>query len=110
LIMTNAHVVDGARHIVVHLSGSERPASLDAVLIGLDRTLDLALIKVETSGLQPLEFADSDALKQGQLVFAFGAPLGLENSVSMGVISSAARQIGPDDPRIYLQTDAPINP
>jgi serine protease Do len=57
-----------------------------------------------------MEFADSDTLRQGQLVFAFGAPLGLDNSMSMGVISSAARQIVPDDPRIYLQTDAPINP
>jgi serine protease Do len=109
--MTNAHVVDGARHISVHVNAdTDRTATLDANLIGLDRTLDLALIKVDGSGLSPLEFADSDALKQGQLVFAFGAPLGLDNSMSMGVISSAARQIGPDDPRIYLQTDAPINP
>jgi serine protease Do len=111
LIMTNSHVVDGARHISVHVNTDpDRSLTLDAVLIGLDRTLDLALIKVAGSGLQPLEFADSDNLKQGQLVFAFGAPLGLDNSMSMGVISSAARQIGPDDPRIYLQTDAPINP
>ena len=111
LIMTNAHVVDGARHISVHINaGSDRSIALDANLIGLDRTLDLALIKVESTGLQPMEFADSDTLRQGQLVFAFGAPLGLDNSMSMGVISSAARQIVPDDPRIYLQTDAPINP
>src|SRR4030095_12066674 len=111
LIMTNAHVVDGARHISVHVTaGSDRSTTLDGLLIGLDRPLDLALIKVESSGLQPMEFADSDTLKQGQLVFAFGSPLGLDNSMSMGVISSAARQIIPDDPRIYVQTDAPINP
>jgi serine protease Do len=53
---------------------------------------------------------DSDALRQGQLVLAFGNPMGLENSVSMGVVSATARQIKPDDAMIYIQTDAPINP
>jgi len=111
LIMTNAHVIDGARHIVVRLdAGGERSVSYDATLIGMDRTLDLALVKVEATALQPLQFADSDSLRQGQLVFAFGAPMGLENSMSMGVISASARQISLDDPRIYVQTDAPINP
>jgi len=111
MVMTNEHVIDGARHIVVRLdAGAERPVSYDATVVGLDRALDLALIKVEATGLQPLQFSDSDSLRQGQLVFAFGAPMGLENSMSMGVISAAARQISPDDPRIYLQTDAPINP
>jgi serine protease Do len=111
LIMTNAHVVDGARHISVQLNGgSERTVSLDATVVGLDRTQDLALLRVDAEGLPPLEFTDSDTLRQGQLVLAFGSPLGLDNSVSMGVISSVARQITSDDPRIYVQTDAPINP
>ena len=62
------------------------------------------------TGLPALELADSNQLKQGQVVFAFGSPLGLENSVTMGVVSSTARQIDPDNPSIYIQTDAPINP
>jgi serine protease Do len=111
MILTNAHVVDGARHITVQLNnGSQRTTSLDARLIGLDRSLDLALLSIPTEGLTPLEFTNSDAIHQGQLVLAFGSPLGLDNSMSMGVISSVARQISSDDPRIYVQTDAPINP
>lgn len=111
LIMTNAHVVDGARHIAVHLNASVgQPLVVDGEVAGIDRALDLALLKVRATGLDPMELADSDTLKQGQIVLAFGAPLGLENSVSMGVISSVARQITADDPRIYVQTDAPINP
>ena len=57
-----------------------------------------------------LQFGDSDDLRQGQLVFAFGSPLGLDNSVSTGVVSATARQLRPEDPMIYVQTDAPINP
>jgi serine protease Do len=60
--------------------------------------------------LPALSFADSEALRQGQLVFAFGSPFGLENSVTLGIVSSAARQIRPDHPMIYVQTDASINP
>ena len=57
-----------------------------------------------------LELADSDELKQGQVVFAFGSPQGLENSVTMGVVSATARQVSEDNPTTYVQTDAPINP
>jgi len=76
----------------------------------LDRDSDLAVLKVDKTGLSFLSLGDSDLLRQGQLVMAFGNPLGLENSVSMGVVSSVARQIKPDDTMIYIQTDAPINP
>jgi serine protease Do len=111
LILTNAHVVDGARHITVQLNGgAQRTTSRDARLIGLDRNLDIALLSIPAEGLTPLEFTNSDVIHQGQLVLAFGSPLGLDNSMSMGVISSVARQISSDDPRIYVQTDAPINP
>jgi serine protease Do len=110
-IMTNAHVVDGVKHIRVRLhSGTENTRLIDAKLAGLDRTSDLALLRIDAKGLVPLSLADSDSVTQGELVLALGSPLGLENSVSMGVISSVARQISPDDPRIYIQTDAPINP
>ena len=57
-----------------------------------------------------LPFGDSEALRPGQIVLAFGSPLGLESSVTLGVVSAVARQLTPDDPMIYIQTDAPINP
>ena len=76
----------------------------------MDQLTDLAVLKIDVKDLPALQFADSSDLKQGQIVFAFGSPLGLENSVTMGVISATARQIDPDNPAIYIQTDAPINP
>src|SRR5271166_5758814 len=118
-IVTNAHVVQGARRIRVRLQGMEKqsPAAMsqtlgaiEAKLVGLDRQTDLAVLKIDMTGLPAPPLADSSELKQGQIVFAFGSPLGLENSVTMGVVSSTARQIDPDNPSIYIQTDAPINP
>jgi serine protease Do len=120
-IVTNAHVVKGGRQIQVQLAGTEerlpghsviRPkgAKLEAKVVGVDRDSDLAVLKIDRTGLPFLPFGDSGDLHQGQLVLAFGNPLGLSNSVTMGVVSSVARQIKPDDPMIYIQTDAPINP
>lgn len=121
-IITNAHVVDGASRIRVQLSepveGLLRGQSilkpqgqvLEGRLLGLDRETDLAVLEIDRPGAPYLEFADSDQLRAGQLVFAFGSPLGLENSVSMGVVSSVARQLRPEDPVIYVQTDAAVNP
>jgi S1-C subfamily serine protease len=82
----------------------------DANLVVADRDTDLALLKIDATDLSTLELSDSNNLKQGQLVLAFGSPLGLDNSVSMGVVSSPARQLDPDSPTIYVQTDAAINP
>jgi serine protease Do len=120
-IVTNAHVVDGASAVHVELlrlreageSGSIlRPRShrLPARLVGSDRETDIAVLKVEATGLPSLPLGDSDDLRQGQLVLAFGSPLGLENSASLGVVSAVARQLAPDSPMIYVQTDASINP
>jgi serine protease Do len=119
-IVTNAHVIQGARRIEVLRSPRRegpggsilRPAGrpLPARLLGIDRETDLAVIKVEAEGLSPLPFADDQDLRQGQLVLAFGSPLGLDNSVTLGVLSALGRQLEPDNPMIYLQTDAPINP
>ncbi|MBV9506014.1 MAG: trypsin-like peptidase domain-containing protein [Acidobacteriia bacterium] len=117
-IVTNSHVVQGARHVRVRLA-TETPGRpnmqpsakmLDARIVGVDRETDLAVIKIEKTGLPFLKLGDSDTLRQGEIVMAFGNPLGLENSVSLGVISSVARQIRPDDTMIYIQTDASINP
>ena len=117
-IVTNAHVVQGARRIRVRLPGLEVPGPdgspprgpVTAKLVGLDRQSDLAVLKVDLTDLPALPFADSDELKQGQVVFAFGSPQGLENSVTMGVVSATARQVSEDNPTTYVQTDAPINP
>jgi serine protease Do len=114
-IITNNHVVANARRVQVRVpadaneTGGQRKM-LEAKVVGVDRESDLALIKVEASGLPFLEFGDSSRLRQGQLVMAFGSPLGMENSVSLGIVSSVARQIKPDDVMAYVQTDAPINP
>jgi serine protease Do len=120
-IVTNNHVVQGARRIQVILGGPRGPSSrgsilkprgptVGAQLVGADPDTDLAVIKVEASGLPTLALGDSGALRQGQIVLAFGAPLGLDNSASMGVVSAPSRQLEPDSPMIYVQTDAPINP
>ncbi|RMF57760.1 MAG: PDZ domain-containing protein [Calditrichaeota bacterium] len=121
-ILTNAHVVDGAKRLQVALANAKTPATrkhsilkprgriVGAQLVGLDRETDLAVIKVEESNLPFLELGDSEQVRKGQVVLAFGSPLGLENSVTMGVVSSIARQLRPEDPMIYIQTDAPINP
>ena len=120
-IVTNAHVVKGSRRIQVQIANSlERPVGhsvlkpmatkVDAKIVGVDRDSDLAVLKIDGTGLPFLHFGDSEELRQGQLVLAFGNPLGLANSVTMGVVSSIARQIKPEDPMIYIQTDAPINP
>ena len=118
-IVTNYHVVSNARRVRVRVAADpaadksqEKPEGklLEGSVVGLDRDTDLAVVKIDRTGLPFLTLGDSDALHQGELIMAFGSPLGLENSVSMGVVSSVARQIKPDDDMIYIQTDAPINP
>jgi len=122
-IVTNAHVVIGAQRVQVTLPSppansaspwrsTVRPVGriARAELVGLDLETDVALLKVNEKDLPALHLADSDTVGQGQLVLAFGSPMGLDNTVTMGVVSSAARQLKPDDPMIYIQTDAPINP
>jgi serine protease Do len=111
-IMTNAHVIEDARSIRVKVNGqhSAQTSVFDARLIGMDGILDLALLKIEAKGLKALQFSSSMDVKQGEIVLAFGSPLGMENSVSMGVVSATSRQLSEDDPRIFIQTDTPINP
>jgi len=120
-IVTNAHVVEDARSVKVDVQQPDaasaggsilRPRSqrVAARVVGVDRETDVAVLKIERSGLPALQLGDSELLHQGQLVMAFGSPLGLENSASLGVVSAVARQLKPDDPMIYVQTDASINP
>ena len=121
-IVTNAHVLAGAQRVQVTLASpssgdspvrslvSGRGRILDATVVGVAPEVDLAVLKVDATGLPALPLADYDALHQGELVFAFGSPEGLRNSVTMGVVSAAARQPDMDSPMVYIQTDAPINP
>ena len=121
-ILTNAHVVQGARRVQVLLARSlrdipggtsllkPRGRMVEAQIVGIDHETDLAVLRIPDRELPFLELGDSDELKQGQLVLAFGSPFGLENSVTLGVVSSVARQFRPEDPVVYIQTDAPINP
>ena len=122
-IVTNAHVIGAMRRVQVLLpQRSDKdsirsvlkpsPKVLTATVLGSDRETDIAVLKVDSPNgpLPYLAFGDSEQLRQGQLVFAFGSPFGLENSVTMGIVSSVARQVRPDDPMIYIQTDASINP
>ena len=123
-IVTNAHVVSGAIRVQVELpitADATREVPRRSVLrphgrlvgarvVAIDDETDLAVLKVDVKGLPALALGDSDSLRPGQLVMAFGSPLGLAASVSMGVVSAVARQLEPEDPMIYIQTDAPINP
>jgi serine protease Do len=120
-IITNAHVVSGAQRIQVVLPEVNSDSSAQSVLaakgrvvpaqiVGVTQEMDIALLKVDAEGLQALPVAAYRDLRQGELVFAFGSPEGLRNSVTMGVVSATARQTDPDSPLVYVQTDAPINP
>ena len=121
-IVTNAHVVERARLVQVLLASPVadpgpgrsilRPKGrrIKADIVGRDDETDLAVLKIERQDLPALPLADSDLLRAGQIVIAFGSPLGLRNSASLGVISATARQLRSDDPMIYIQTDASINP
>jgi len=79
-------------------------------VVGVTQQIDLAVLKIDAHGLTALPINASVAPKQGEMVFAFGSPEGLRNTVTMGVVSSVARQPDPDSPRVYVQTDTPINP
>lgn len=118
-VMTNAHVVEGAQRIRVALpipgdAGRDVPVGkrhiLEAKLIGVHKETDLALLKIDDTELPTLPLLSHERPRVGQLVFAIGSPEGLQNSVTMGVVSAIARQPDPKKAMTYIQTDAPINP
>ena len=117
-IVTNAHVVRGAQRVRVNIPIPATGHSVLAVssrtvtghLVGMDLETDLAVIKVGERNLPAVPFGDSEDLIAGQIVLALGSPLGFQNSVSLGVVGAVARQLQPESPMIYIQTDASINP
>jgi serine protease Do len=122
-IVTNAHVVNGAESIEVIVPArlastatldddqDSQAKSYQAHIVGVAKEIDLAVIRIAAHGLPALSIHGSGArVRQGEMVFAFGSPEGLRNTVTMGVLSAIARQPDPDSPLVYVQTDTPINP
>jgi serine protease Do len=138
-IVTNEHVVRNARRIRVLLTpksdhSGDGPASvgmpqaldpvivgansepvgkrelLDAVVVGASRDADVAVLKIRSTGLPAIPLRPGKAPRQGQVVLAVGSPEGLDNTMTIGVVSAVGRQPHPDYPMVYIQTDAAINP
>ena len=105
LIMTNAHVVDGADELLVTLPDKRE---FKARLIGADKRTDVAVVKIEASGLSAVRIGDVNRLKVGEWVMAIGSPFGLENTVTAGIVSAKKRDTGDFLP--FIQTDVAINP
>lgn len=107
-ILTNHHVIDGAQQIEVDLQG---PRTVTARLVGSDPPSDLAVLKIDEGGLSPLALADSDKVQVGDVVLAIGNPLGIGQTVTLGIISAKSRRTGLSNGSFedFLQTDAPIN-
>lgn len=107
-ILTNNHVVEGADQIEVKLSDDRK---LEAKVVGTDPKSDVAVLKVEASGLTPARFGDSSALEVGDWVIAIGSPFGLTQSVTSGIVSATHREdVGITSYDDFIQTDAAINP
>jgi len=104
-IMTNAHVVDGADEVLVTLTDKRE---FKAKIIGADKRSDVAVVKIEASGLPAVKIGDINRLKVGEWVMAIGSPFGLENSVTAGIVSAKQRDTGEYLP--FIQTDVAINP
>jgi len=120
-IITNAHVVEGAQRVRVILPSRTAESSLelqpihaaqilDAKVLGTHKQSDLALLKIDAMHLPTVALRSDVQVHQGELVFAIGSPEGLRNTVTIGVVSSLTRQLDPDNPMVYIQTDAALNP
>ena len=111
LILTNAHVVEGSDRVKVTLKDGK---IYEGEVMGTDSLTDVAVIKIEADSLPAVTFADSDSLQPGEWAIAIGNPLGLDNTVTTGIVSATGRtsaQVGVADKRIsFIQTDAAINP
>ena len=121
-IITNAHVVEGQQRVRVILPSPATTESslalqpihanqiLEAKVLGTHKQSDLALLKVQATDLPTVHLRNDVRVRPGELVFAIGSPEGLRDTVTMGVVSSVSRQLDPDNPMVYIQTDAALNP
>ena len=106
-ILTNAHVVDGADEVTVRLTDKRE---FKAKTIGADKRTDVALIKIEASGLPVVRLGDPAQLKVGEWVVAIGSPFGFDNSVTAGIVSAKGRSLPQENYVPFIQTDVAINP
>jgi len=104
-VMTNAHVVDGSDEVFVTLTDKRE---FKAKIIGADKRTDVAVVKIETTGLPAVKIGDINRLRVGEWVMAIGSPFGLENTVTAGIVSAKGRDTGDYLP--FIQTDVAINP
>ena len=104
-VMTNAHVVEGADEVIVTLTDNRE---YKAKIIGADKRTDVAVVKIEATGLPAVKIGDVSRLKVGEWVMAIGSPFGLENTVTAGIVSAKQRDTGDYLP--FIQTDVAINP
>ena len=114
-LVTNAHVVANATRIRVLVptpgaAPADFPREYTASVVGMDADNDIALLKIDLQSVPFFNLTSDAAPRQGQLVLAYGSPLGLAQSASLGMVSAVDRQLNPDDPRSYIQTDASMNP
>lgn len=106
IIVTNNHVIENGQKFTVDMTDGRL---FDAVLIGADKATDIAVLKIEARGLSQVQTVDSDTLRTGDLAFAVGYPLGLDQTLTMGVISGLNRSGMGDAIEDYIQTDAAVN-
>jgi serine protease Do len=106
-ILTNSHVVDDASEVMVKLSDKRE---FRAKVIGVDKRTDVAVLKIEATGLPKVTIGDPDRLKVGEWVAAIGKPFGLENTITAGIVSAKGRELPNENLVPFIQTDVPINP
>jgi serine protease Do len=106
-ILTNAHIVENAENITVSLADGRE---FDAILVGIDKASDIALLKIPAANLPVARIGKPDQIQLGEWVFAIGAPFGFANSVTQGIISAKARELPRQNVLPLIQTDVPINP
>ena len=107
LVLTNAHVVDGAKEVTVKLSDHRE---YKAKVLGADRSSDIAVLKIDGQGLPSVTLGDSDQLGVGDYVLAIGEPFGLEETATAGIVSAKGRSLPGDGYVPFIQTDAAVNP
>jgi serine protease Do len=106
-VLTNVHVVDDATEVTVKLSDKRE---FKAKVVGTDKRTDVALLKIEATGLQKVTIGDPEKLKVGEWVAAIGKPFGLENTITAGIVSAKGRELPNENLVPFIQTDVPINP